>query len=276
MSLGGQAGFVALALLLVIASLGGAWTAVAAPAQGTLDFDAADFKILNPTAKRVIGHAHYAVEHLGDADLVRGESRYLSGESDAEVDKLELASPGAVPNLVTFEHAFFNADGSPLLVAKADLKSGDASCIHYNRGQAETLTASLDFPPDTYAGASLLIPIEYRLRDNRDHPIRLHAYSCVPGPRLLAIEVRPKSGARWALFAGDVVGVDVRPMLGWWDVLLAPFIPRIRAWFDPADRFSYLGGQVQRFYRGPWVELSRERNNPTSEAQEALPSKRHD
>ncbi len=54
----------------------------------------------------------------------------------------------------------------------------------------------------------------------------------------------------------------MRPKLGWWDILIAPFVPKVRAWFDPADGFNYLGGEFPTYYRGPRVELVRDRNAP--------------
>lgn len=257
--------------MLATLGCGGRGIALAAPNRDPLSFAPADYTILTPGGSEVIGHARYAIEHEAGGYLLRGENRFLNGERDVDLDEIDFPSPGTVPVLLHFEHSFFNADGSPMLVARADLKSGETSCIRYRRGEAETLAATLDFPTDTYAGASLLIPIEYRLRDNPNSPIRLHAFSCVPGPRLLAVEVRPRAGARWAHHAGEVVAVYVRPKVGWWDLLLEPFIPKIRAWFDPADGFSYVGGELQRFYRGPWVELVRERGSATDEAQKTPP-----
>ena len=76
---------------------------------------------------------------------------------------------------------------------------------------------------------------------------------------MLAIQGKTRGVMRWEHYDGDAVEVEVRPKLGWWDILIAPFVPKIRAWFDPADGFSYLGGEIQRYYRGPEVELVRDR-----------------
>ncbi len=248
-----------LAIVLAVFGIGPGRVGLAASGDGLLDFSRADFTILKPGTAQVIGHAHYWLEPAGAGDLLHGENRYLDGQHDIETDRIEIPSPGAAPVQTSFEHSFFDRDGSPILVARADFRTGDAACIRYQSASAGTSAAVLDFPPDTYAGAALSIPIEHRLRDDRVDPIRLHAFSCVPGPRVVTIEVSLHYGLRWSHYAGEVVAADVRPRLGWWDVLLMPFIPKIRAWFDPADRFSYLGGEIQRFYRGPWVELVRER-----------------
>jgi len=59
-------------------------------------------------------------------------------------------------------------------------------------------------------------------------------------------------------------------------LLIEPFLPKARAWFDPTDSFSYLGGKTERFYRGPWVELVREPNKENGGALSASPLKPHD
>jgi hypothetical protein len=41
-----------------------------------------------------------------------GEDRFNDGEYDTERDKLELLGDDRVPRMVTFEHTFFNADGT--------------------------------------------------------------------------------------------------------------------------------------------------------------------
>jgi hypothetical protein len=232
-----------------------------------------DFTIIGADGSTIIGHAQYSVTHSNDVYLLRGENRYDSGDYDIEVDKLAPAA-GEPPRLVSFEHSFFGSSGSPLLVGHADLKSGDAECIDYIHGRAQTTSTNLEFPPDTYAGASLLVPIEYHLRQDPHDPIDVHAFNCAPGPRILALRVRAKPNERWPLWKGDVVGVEVQPDLGFWSLLLAPFIPRLRARFDPSN-FDYLGGRIQRYYRGPWVTFVRSatRDNPSpGEAHQTSPS----
>src|SRR5208337_2494401 len=232
----------------------------AAPNPDLLNFGAAEFRILDPRSGQVIGHARYTLEHAASGDLLHGENRYFDGSYDVEKDTIEAPSPGATPVLVGFEHLFFDPDGSPTFSERLNLKSGEASCIRYKHDVPETLAANLDFPPDTYPGASLLIPVEYGLRGDRSDTIRLHVFACVPGPRVLEVEAQPREGARSPSYGADVLAVDVRPTLGWWDLLIEPFLPKARAWFDPTDSFSYLGGKTERFYRGPWVELVREPN----------------
>jgi len=41
--------------------------------------------------------------------------------------------------------------------------------------------------------------------------------------------------------------------LGWFDVVLKPFVPIIRLWFDPASNYKFVGGLLARYYRGPEV-----------------------
>ncbi len=245
----------ALAAIVPVLWLPASSPAFAAQVAGIIHFDSAGYTILQDDGGPPIGKARYSIEHLDDATVLKGENRYFNGEYDVELDKLAIAAPGAIPALMTFEHSFFNADGSPHLVVRVNLISGEASCIHHAATGVEKLDARLDFPPDTYAGASILVAIEEHLRASSTEPTRLHVFACVPGPRVLQVEIRPRGVTRWALYSGELTGVDVRPHLGWWDFLLVPFVPKIRAWFDASEDFNYVGGQLQRYYRGPWVTL---------------------
>jgi hypothetical protein len=267
----GQAGFAAIAITIALAL---AANAALAEDRDPLGFGIADYTILSRDLTTVLGHTRYSVTPDGSTLVLRGDNRFLNGEYDHETDRLRVHAPGAVPALVSYEHAYFDRTGSPTRTTRADFTTGDAECLTYTPGGVvETVVDHFDFPPDTYAGASLLIRIEYALRADSSATLRIHAYSCVPGPRLITLEVTPRAGVRWDLYSREALAVDARPTLGWWDVVLVPFLPKLRAWFDPADRFSFLGGSTQRYYRGPWVELLREPNSRSGEARGAAPSK---
>ena len=163
-----------------------------------------------------------------------------------------------MPVLSSFSHVFFLANGGRLLAAEADLKSGKASCNRYEDGAAKTLSGTLDFPSDTYAGATVLIPIEHALRQGIRSGIKFHVFSCMPNPRVLAVEAdADKLSGRWSSYGGGMTRVTVRPDFGWFNLLAGPFLPKFHAWFDPAQDWEYLGGQTARFYRGPALELVR-------------------
>jgi hypothetical protein len=258
----GQAVCATILLAILSRSLTGA-----APAPPLLGLSGGDYTILRPGSSEVLGHARYTFERAGTNEVLHGEDRYLDGEYDIETDHLARSALSGAPSLAAYEHRFYAAGGMPMMSVSFDVKSGTAVCVHYIGGQAETQSQSLTFPADTYAGASLLIPIAYGLLRNEGDRISAHFFTCAPGPRLLAIQGKTRAGLRWAHDNGAAVAVEVRPSLGWWDFLVAPFVPKVRAWFDPADGFSYLGGEIQRYYRGPVVELVRDRKaggNPPS------------
>jgi len=251
----GQA--VAVAILLAILSPG-----LSAPVSGAAvpELSGGDFTILSPGTSTVIGHAHYSIDHAGSDDVLSGESRFLDGEYDVETNVLETASPGVTPALAAYQHRYYSRGGALQMDMRLDVKSGRALCSRYDGAEAETQSANLSLPADTYAGASLLIPIAYGLLRNQPDQITAHFFTCAPGPRLLAVQTNSRAGIRWPHYDGEACAVDVRPKLGWWDILIEPFVPKIRVWFDPADGFNYLGGDTQRYYRGPQVELVRDRN----------------
>jgi hypothetical protein len=88
--------------------------------------------------------------------------------------------------------------------------------------------------------------------------MRLKALNCIPKPRLIAVKARVQKPSRWSHYPGQTVEVDITPDLGWLDVLVAPFLPRLRAWFDPSDHWAFAGGEFSRFFRGPRIILVRE------------------
>lgn len=240
-------------LMLAIFSLAAA--APPATAQTRLDFRPADLAILSADHERIIGHARYTIEQAGGVEIVKGENRYLDGEYDLEVDRLQPRSGGQPPLLLFFRHSFYQAGGALQLEAQMDRASGSASCAKPDDGSSATRRATLDLPEDTYAGASVLIPLEAGLRQGLDH-ITLHAFNCVPAPKVIDVEARlANARTRWALYPGELVRVVVRPDFGWLNLLVAPFVPKIYAWFDPGSDWTYVGGQLQRFYRGPTIVL---------------------
>jgi hypothetical protein len=101
--------------------------------------------------------------------MLVGENRYKDEEHDAEQDELAFKKDNAPPVMVNFEHTFFNSDGSHKLSARADLRSGNASCASYNGGQKRELSKTLDFPSDTYAGAAAIVAMQTTFHDGSEH-----------------------------------------------------------------------------------------------------------
>ena len=65
-----------------------------------------------------------------------------------------MRSPGpTLQKLDTYQHSFFNADGTLHMVDALDAKSGVASCTSYT-GTMKVRKSRLDVPKDSFAGAS--------------------------------------------------------------------------------------------------------------------------
>jgi hypothetical protein len=46
----------------------------------------------------------------------------------------------------------------------------------------------------------------------------------------------------------------LRPDLGaGLNLVIAPFLPKTEAWFDPHDNWKYVGGEFNRYFGGPHV-----------------------
>ncbi|HEV2170896.1 MAG TPA: hypothetical protein VGR40_08105, partial [Candidatus Binatus sp.] len=58
---------------------------------------------------------------------------------------------------------------------------------------------------------------------------------------------------QWPLYRGSLVRLDMQPDLGALTLLVAPFLPKVNAWFDPHDDWNYVGGEFDRYFRGPHV-----------------------
>ena len=214
--------------------------------------------MLNADGTEVIGHSHYELSRGGHNLLIgRGAARFKNGEYDIEYDTLK-ARQDHPPVMLTLDHKFYNADGSIQRASAADFRTGQASCMHHQNGVAQTDSAKLDFTQDSYGGAAVVLPLEQYLAQGAAEPIKLQALNCLPGPRLVAIKARVQKPSRWRHYPGQTVEVDIKPDLGWLDAVVSPFLPGLRAWFDPSDNWTLAGGEFSRYFRGPRIILVRE------------------
>jgi hypothetical protein len=223
-------------------------------AEYLINFPSSDFVILSKDGRQTLGHARYAVSNGPDGPVLRGEKRFLDGTYDIESDRFEIRPGAPLPVLDSFDHWFFAADGARLFGGHANFRTGVASCTEPGHGKPSTITATLKFPADTWAGSSVAIPIEHLLREGGERSMKIQVFICVPRPGIVTLEVtanrRPGS---WADYDAPVIAVRMRPKLGWWDVIIAPFLPKLNAWFDPRRDFRLVGAEVAQYYRGPEI-----------------------
>lgn len=234
----------AVTLAVIIGLSGGAFAA------NWADFPPTSFKIYSADGSQMIGKSHFFVEREGSGVLkLHGENHYLNGQYDLELDTMEINPGEAIPRLTSFSHVFYQADGARFIAGTADLKTGEAACVTKELGPESRYAEKFDFPPDTYAGASILIPIEHALRGGIRAPIRMHFFDCTPKPKLVTIEATPNTASPgWQYYPGQLIEVQAKPDLGWLDLIAAPFLPTMHAWFDPAEGFSYVGGGINRYF----------------------------
>jgi hypothetical protein len=220
---------------------------------GGFDTGGLQFKILNFDGKATIGYTRFTVLQKDSIEEVKGETRYVDGERDSEDEVLDVVAPTYTPRLGTYEHSFFNADGTLSLVDTLDAKSGVALCASYTSGKRKLRESQLEVPADSFAGASGLMMMVERLRQgNRE--ISFHAFACAPGPQIFGVKASlPVRTERWPFYSGDLFRIDMRPDLGALNLLIAPFLPTMDAWFSPADNWNYVGGEFDRYFRGPHV-----------------------
>jgi len=221
--------------------------------QVASDFPATDLNIFSADGKRIIGHGRYTISRSDDTELLRGESDYLDGEHDLELESLKFGTGAQAPTLLNYEHSFFSPDQTLQRVSSLDARKGTASCKTYVNGQLQDRQANLDVPGDTYAGATQMMFVVIRLRQGADN-IEFHSFNCMPGPRIIAAQALVQaSRVKWGMHSGQLVQLVIQPNFGWLDFLLAPFTSKMRAWVDPDDSWNYVGGLYDRFYKGPRI-----------------------
>jgi hypothetical protein len=222
------------------------------------DLETDSFKVLNADGTEVIGYSHYELSR-GDRNLLigRGAARFKNGEHDVEYDMLKTR-PHQPPAMLALDHKFYNADGSMQREISADFRTGQVSCTRFQNGVAQSDRAKLDFTADSYGGSAVVLPLQQYLAQGSTEPIKLEALNCIPKPRLIAVKAHVQKPARWSHYPGQTVEVDVKPDFGWLDVVVAPFLPQLRAWFDPSTNWALAGGEFSRFFRGPRIILVRE------------------
>ncbi|MGC2304343.1 MAG: hypothetical protein WA447_13590 [Candidatus Binatus sp.] len=243
----------------LIAAIGIVMTAASArPALSAeaLSFPTTNFSIVTPDTGVAIGQARYRVESTRGGAVLRGENGYFDGQTDVEIAHIEVASNGQ-PKLKEFDHTFYNVDKSILRRAHVDVKSGAGTCIDNSAGQKSEQSEVLGIPEDTWAGASIVIPIRNFLRaGDRGISRPLHVFSCAPGPKIFAISVNMDPGnAVWTNYGAEAMRVEVRPDLGLLNMIVAAFVPKLHAWFDPNDGMTFVGDEAARFYKGPPIML---------------------
>lgn len=203
-------------VLSVINIVCGSMNALAADGAHAFDIGNTDVTIFNSDNLQVLGHAHYKVTHQDGAMLFEGEDRFLDGEYDHEVQRVDLGAKGAAPILVSYQHSFFNADGSPESIDALDAKTGSLMCTHFHGTDApEVRQSKVAIPPDTYVGSTQLMLLVGRLGEDA-HPIVMHTFICLPGPQIIAMKVTPpETQVKWAMYPGNLVKVELVPDFGW-------------------------------------------------------------
>jgi hypothetical protein len=229
---------------------GGAHRAFAA-----ISFPPTTFAILNPDTGAVIGQSKYSVEGTVEGGILHGESSFYDGQSDVETGRLIGVGDG-MPKLVEFDHTFYDANRTITERTHVDMKSGYALCTHTNGGTTSDTSDVLKFPDDTWAGASVVIPMQHYLRAGEKELPGLHVFNCAPGPKIFAISLQADPGpAVFTAYGKEAIRVEVRPDFGWINVLIAPFVPKLHAWFDPAKEWAFVGDEAARYYQGTKIML---------------------
>jgi hypothetical protein len=248
-----------LAAFMILVTTGGAHRAHSA----ALSFPETDFTIQNPDTGATLGHGRYSVESVAGGAILHGLSRYDDGQSDVETGKLQLKAGDGLPKLVEFDHTFFNRDGSIQMRAHADLISGAATCTSTASGVRSDSPATLQFPDDTWAGASVIIPIQLYLRANGKELPPMHVFSCAPDPKIFAISLQADPGlAQWTPYGGSVLRIVVKPDFGWLNVIVSAFAPKLHIWFDPGDGWAFVGDEAARYYQGTKIILVKSHREP--------------
>ena len=217
------------------------------------DLQTVELKILSADGRQQIGSTLLTVSSdRSNETKIKGETTYLDGQHDDEDARIQLVN-GSL-RLEKYKHSFFSADGRAIMRDSVDTKSRVATCARDEGGSIKIRTAEFDFPTDTFVGASQMLIVTAKLREG-NRKIDFHAFACVPGPRLFYIHATvPERVEHWPYYHGDLVRLDLRPDLGaGLSLVIAPFLPKTEAWFDPQNKWTYVGGEFNRYFGGPHV-----------------------
>ena len=240
-----------------------------------LDFRPSDVNILDADSGTLIGHGHYEVDRVGNQFVLHGENRYLSGEYDIEEDRLDATGDHSRPTLRRYRHDFYDAAGTLVVASHLDVETGLGVCGRVENGAMSMTSEPLNFGADTYAGASILLPIqEFLRRGDINGTLDLHVFNCFPSPKLIAVRMkRVAKKQTWSQYPGELEEIDIKPNFGFFTIIVAPFVPKLAAWFDPTRDFLLVGAQLQRYYKGVKIILVRAHPaNATTEANKRLAS----
>jgi len=211
----------------------------------------AHFKVLSADASAKIGNAYFEVIRPTSTQIIlRVNYRFSNGDYDIDEDWLKLHRGGELPQMLKYKHTFFHANGSLDRVNEANFVNGNASCTIYDDGHAKVKSTKLSFPPDTYAGPAVMLPIRYSLFRHSAAIANFHFFACASSPEIFVVAAAIRQPAHWTFYPGNLAEVDIRPDFGWLDFVIALFIPQIRLWFDPAHDFQFAGATASRYYRG--------------------------
>jgi hypothetical protein len=234
-----------------------------------LNFPPTSFAILNPATGVAMGRARYRIEGTPDGGTLRGENGYFDGQTDVELAHIQLLPGGGQPKLTEFDHTYYNPDKSILKRSHVDLKTGAATCIDNSAGQKSEQSDVLTIPDDTWAGASIVIPIQNFLRAGDKGISRpLHAFSCAPTPKIFSISVDIDPGpAIWTTYGAEAMRVQVKPDFGLLNFVVAAFVPKLHAWFDPNDGLAFIGDEAARYYKGDPIMLVKRHGSDEQDGQ---------
>lgn len=215
-----------------------------------------DLLIYNKSGTKLIGKAHYTMMENAESAYIEGRNTFIDGEYDIEHESLRVPAPGALPELVSYEHLYFGAHDKPRIVARADTATGAVTCGKYGHGRSVIQNDMMHFARNTYAGASILFPIEDRLKSGETAGFDIKVFDCASGPRIVTLHVDFQRAVwRYRPGDGEMIKADATPVFGWLDIFLKPFVPTTEMWLDPDRDFAFMGGILSRYYRGPEVLL---------------------
>jgi len=152
-------------MLLLAASLWASHSAMAASDSINSKVSNAqtlEFKILNSDGQESIGVTRFTISSDSGNEIVEGETRYRDGQHDNERESIKLLN--GTPRLESYEHTFFAADGSVVMIDKLDTTARIATCSRRKGSAINVHTSNRDFPADTFAGGSELLLVTTMLR----------------------------------------------------------------------------------------------------------------
>jgi len=212
-----------------------------------------------------VGEAHLALERLPDGQVrLLTDTGFESGPRTVLSALLEPVDGRRSLRPVWQESHSFGPGGAPLGMLRVDHVRQEASCV--SGPELDWSHAQRVALPDADRVANVTLSLLFLpLVDDSAEQVEFQIFLCGGGPRVLDFRAAVADRHDDPTDPGgrrELVEVSYAPDLGPVGLLVAPLLPRLSFWFDPAARQPWLAHRIPLYSDGPEVLIVRDGLEP--------------